>query len=213
MVRSLQPFILRVAYLYLSHRYFSPYPLTETEIDEHGSASAPGPPGPHTGSSISAGRIPGVSRSTLRSHGRTSDLLAGGLGRSHGAGEKSVLWVCDRCFKYMAEGHSWELHVVRKSGHGWCMLGRHTDAPMRRGSAPAGTHQDAKCINVARTLYGRLMGRKRRSVRSLVELLPVADQRIVSYLCLRRRLCIFRPKAHFNLKYPTRDHDAQCCSM
>lgn len=24
-----------------------------------------------------------------------------------------MLWVCDKCFKYMAEGLSWELHVVR----------------------------------------------------------------------------------------------------
>ena len=88
------------------NRYFSPYPLTETEIEEQVSTpSSHGPP--------STTRIPGVSRSTLRSHGRTSDLLAGGLGRSHGAGEKSMLWVCDKCFKYMSEGLSWELHVVR----------------------------------------------------------------------------------------------------
>lgn len=26
-----------------------------------------------------------------------------------------MLWVCDKCFKYMAEGASWELHVVRIS--------------------------------------------------------------------------------------------------
>ncbi|KAJ3489397.1 hypothetical protein NLI96_g2173 [Meripilus lineatus] len=86
--------------------YFSPYPLTETEIEEQVSTpSAHGPP--------SNARIPGVARSTLRSHGRTSDLLAGGLGRSHGAGEKSMLWVCDKCFKYMSEGLSWELHVKK----------------------------------------------------------------------------------------------------
>lgn len=24
-----------------------------------------------------------------------------------------MLWVCDKCFKYMSEGLSWELHVVR----------------------------------------------------------------------------------------------------
>ncbi|OBZ79378.1 putative MYST-like histone acetyltransferase 1 [Grifola frondosa] len=85
--------------------YFSPYPLTETEAEEVGT---PGPHAPH-----SAGKIPGVARSTFRSHGRTSDLLAGGLGRSHGVGEKSILWVCDRCFKYMADGLSWESHVKK----------------------------------------------------------------------------------------------------
>lgn len=93
-------------------RYFSPYPLTETEIDEHTASSMPGPSGAHTGS-LSTARIPGVARASFKSHGRTSDLLAGGLGRTHGAGEKSVLWVCDKCFKYMSEGLSWELHVVR----------------------------------------------------------------------------------------------------
>ncbi|KAK7688061.1 hypothetical protein QCA50_008431 [Cerrena zonata] len=89
--------------------YFSPYPLTETEIEEQVST----PSGSHPGTSTP--RIPGVARSSLRSHGRTSDILAGGLGRSHGAGEKSMLWVCDKCFKYMAEGASWELHVKRCS--------------------------------------------------------------------------------------------------
>ncbi|CAL1696908.1 unnamed protein product [Somion occarium] len=88
--------------------YFSPYPLTETEIEEQVST-----PGSHGGPSTP--RIPGVARSSLRSHGRTSDILAGGLGRSHGAGEKSMLWVCDKCFKYMAEGVSWELHVKKCS--------------------------------------------------------------------------------------------------
>ena len=28
-------------------------------------------------------------------------------------GEKAILWVCDRCFKYMREGSSYELHSVR----------------------------------------------------------------------------------------------------
>ncbi|KAI0344184.1 acyl-CoA N-acyltransferase [Trametopsis cervina] len=92
--------------------YFSPYPLIETEGEEQIPASSAhvGASGSHGVTSASA-RIPGVSKSTVRSHGRTSDLLAGGLGRSHGIGERAVLWVCDKCFKYMAEGLSWELHV------------------------------------------------------------------------------------------------------
>ncbi|KAI0321443.1 acyl-CoA N-acyltransferase [Amylostereum chailletii] len=76
--------------------YFSPYPLSEHESDEP----------PET-------RIAGVARATFRTHGRTLDLLAGGLGRDHANGEKSVLWVCDRCFKYMADGTSWEGHMRR----------------------------------------------------------------------------------------------------
>ncbi|TFK86527.1 acyl-CoA N-acyltransferase [Polyporus arcularius HHB13444] len=83
--------------------YFSPYPLTEAEAED---AGVPNAQAPHA-----AARIPGVARSSIRSHGRTSDLFAGGLGRSHGVGQNSTLWVCDRCFKYMAEGLTWELHV------------------------------------------------------------------------------------------------------
>ncbi|PIL30752.1 hypothetical protein GSI_06920 [Ganoderma sinense ZZ0214-1] len=93
--------------------YFSPYPLTESESEDTGTPSSHTP--------HAAGRIPGVSRSSIRSHGRTSDLFAGGLGRSHGIGQNSTLWVCDRCFKYMAEGLSWESHVkkcTRKSPPG-----------------------------------------------------------------------------------------------
>ncbi|KAH7922408.1 acyl-CoA N-acyltransferase [Leucogyrophana mollusca] len=85
--------------------YFSPYPVTETELEETGSGTPSS--APHLA------KIPGVSRATMRSHGRTSDLLAGGLTRSHLAGERSVLWVCDRCFKYMAEGATWELHTKK----------------------------------------------------------------------------------------------------
>ncbi|KAH9850554.1 acyl-CoA N-acyltransferase [Lenzites betulinus] len=83
--------------------YFSPYPLSEGDADDAGT------PGVHTPQSAS--KIAGVSRASLR--GRSSDLVAGGLGRSHGTGHHATLWVCDRCFKYMAEGLSWELHVKK----------------------------------------------------------------------------------------------------
>ncbi|KAG5649878.1 hypothetical protein H0H81_001670 [Sphagnurus paluster] len=81
--------------------YFSPYPLTETELDEP-------PPAP---SALAGSKIPGVSKATPRSHGRTSDLLAGGLGRNYAGGEKASLWVCQQCFKYMADGNSYDLHL------------------------------------------------------------------------------------------------------
>ncbi|KAF9466956.1 acyl-CoA N-acyltransferase [Collybia nuda] len=81
--------------------YFSPYPLTESEADEF--AVTPGTAAQST-------KIPGVHKVTPRSHGRTSDLLAGGLGRAH-AGERSMLWVCEMCFKYMADCNSYELHL------------------------------------------------------------------------------------------------------
>ena len=81
------------------HRYYSPYPLVETEPDD-----------PASSSSQSYHKIPGVPRATPRSHGRTSDLLAGGLGRHH-SGE-ATLWVCHFCFKYMVDGIPWESHKV-----------------------------------------------------------------------------------------------------
>jgi hypothetical protein len=84
-------------------RYFSPYPLTESEADEL--AVTPG------STASQPVKIPGVHKVTARSHGRTSDLLAGGLGRAH-AGERSMLWVCEMCFKYMADCNSYELHIV-----------------------------------------------------------------------------------------------------
>ncbi|KAI6159459.1 acyl-CoA N-acyltransferase [Pisolithus thermaeus] len=102
--------------------YFSPYPLTESELEEPPTAHRDHkPPSSPTSSSAMPSRPPkaigrppkisGVQRTTLRSHGRTSDLLAGGLTRSHLTGEQSVLWVCDRCFKYITEGPVWEIHV------------------------------------------------------------------------------------------------------
>ncbi|KAG6902009.1 hypothetical protein C0995_005657 [Termitomyces sp. Mi166 len=80
--------------------YFSPYPLTETELDDPNPSDA----GP---------KIPGVTKTTARSHGRTSDLLAGGLLRgATGPGtEKAQLWVCQQCFKYMSEWALYENHL------------------------------------------------------------------------------------------------------
>ena len=91
-------------------RYFSPYPLTESEIEE---------PASQPSTSTQTPRIPGVHKTTIRSHGRTSDLLAGGLRRTQGMGERSVLWICDRCFKYMADGPTWDVHAVRVSTLPW----------------------------------------------------------------------------------------------
>lgn len=88
-------------------RYFSPYPLVENEVDDGKDKEESGGP-----SSRAYTKIPGVHRATARSHGRTSDLLAGGLGRTHVVGERSMLWVCEMCFKYMTDGLSWELHKV-----------------------------------------------------------------------------------------------------
>ncbi|KAF8499008.1 acyl-CoA N-acyltransferase [Russula emetica] len=41
-------------------------------------------------------------------HGRTMDLFAGAVNRENAS---EILWVCDRCFKYMTDGTSWEVHM------------------------------------------------------------------------------------------------------
>ncbi|KAI5989178.1 hypothetical protein EDC04DRAFT_2817075, partial [Pisolithus marmoratus] len=74
--------------------YFLPYPLTESEAED--TATAYRPPLSRTSPTSSSDipsrlpkpvgrppKIPSVQRTTLRSHGRTSELLAGGLTRLH----------------------------------------------------------------------------------------------------------------------------------
>jgi hypothetical protein len=41
-------------------------------------------------------------------------MLAGGLNRDFGRenGQPSILWVCNKCFKYMNEGLPYEIHMV-----------------------------------------------------------------------------------------------------
>ncbi|KAM6497798.1 acyl-CoA N-acyltransferase [Amanita muscaria] len=106
--------------------YFSPYPLTEPELEDNAASTSSLSPSnspafastsntrgaaQKSAMNIAGARIPGVPRTTPRSHVRTSDLLAGGLGRQNmPPGERATLWVCDMCFKYMAEGLTWEMH-------------------------------------------------------------------------------------------------------
>ncbi|KAI6125560.1 hypothetical protein EDD16DRAFT_1557204, partial [Pisolithus croceorrhizus] len=137
-------------------QYFSPYPLTESEVEEPAAAHRDHKPPSSCASPTSSSGMPtqpppkpigrppkisGVQRTTLRSRRHTSDLDAGGLMRSHLTGEQSVLWVCDRCFKYKTEGPVWEIHVV--SGI--------SDS----GNAIGDILLAAKCINVGYIQYGK----------------------------------------------------------
>ncbi|KAF8588449.1 acyl-CoA N-acyltransferase [Ramaria rubella] len=92
--------------------YFSPYPVSESEQDE-GSAPTSSDPFKAARAADRQRQMGGLPRSTLRAHGRTADLVAGGLGRNSNAVPSgyTTLWVCDRCFKYMREGVQWELHT------------------------------------------------------------------------------------------------------
>ncbi|KAG9223353.1 hypothetical protein CCMSSC00406_0008957 [Pleurotus cornucopiae] len=75
--------------------YFSPYPLTEVETDDIPVLNV-GTMSPST----SASKIHGIARTSARSHGRTSDLLAGGLQRSHMSSEKAILIYVNRTAGY-----------------------------------------------------------------------------------------------------------------
>ena len=101
---------LRLSRSTFGFRYFSPFPVTESESNDTASSTVARGPSTPAGPSQ---KVPGVARTSIRAHGRTSDLLAGGLNRSHAKLEQSVLWVCDRCFKYMTDGTLWEFHTVR----------------------------------------------------------------------------------------------------
>ncbi|KAF8525214.1 acyl-CoA N-acyltransferase [Hysterangium stoloniferum] len=91
-------------------RYFSPYPVSETEQEDgHPMSSDPF----KAARAADRQRVVGVHRTTVRAHGRTADLVAGGMIRDRDTepSGQSTLWVCDRCFKYMREGMQWEVHT------------------------------------------------------------------------------------------------------
>ncbi|KZP26050.1 hypothetical protein FIBSPDRAFT_820112 [Athelia psychrophila] len=83
--------------------YHSPYPLSDVDVDDD-SATTTTP----------AIRVAGVGRG----HGnarpqasRNNDIYVGSLGRTQVITERPLLWVCDRCFKYMADGPTWDIHA------------------------------------------------------------------------------------------------------
>lgn len=112
--------------------YYSPYPIAEDgEAVPLSASSQPPASGKRSKEKERGGSTEGGLDSpapvgptpVMRTHGRTADLLASSsLGRTAGFGDQAKLWVCDRCFKYMREGISWELHMVGSSGlvvRGW----------------------------------------------------------------------------------------------
>jgi hypothetical protein len=92
------------------------------------------------------------------------DLFAGAVNRENAS---DILWVCDRCFKYMTDGTSWEVHMVRfGSPLSRVMEGMHVHlADGHRGSVRASTHQVGKYINGVHTRYGRWTARRKRCAR------------------------------------------------
>lgn len=92
--------------------YFSPYPLTSVEAEPQ----LPDSLASHSRDALAGSRRRAAGINSVpvvgapRSRPRTVDLVTNGLGRSHGAVD-STLWVCDRCLKYMVDGHTWEHHT------------------------------------------------------------------------------------------------------
>ncbi|KAG6864383.1 hypothetical protein C0991_010014, partial [Blastosporella zonata] len=82
--------------------YFSPYPLTD-DLEETA---------PDTGG---ASKIAAQHSHKTTGRTRAEDVLAGGLGRgaNANAGTENLkqLWVCQQCFKYMAEWSTYDVHA------------------------------------------------------------------------------------------------------
>ena len=90
------------------------------------------------------------------------DLFAGAVNRENAS---EILWVCDRCFKYMTDGTSWEVHMVRFGSRSRVVEGMHVDLTGHRGSVHASTHQVGRYINEVHTRFGRWMARRKRCAR------------------------------------------------
>ncbi|EJD04242.1 acyl-CoA N-acyltransferase [Fomitiporia mediterranea MF3/22] len=83
--------------------YHSPYPISAME-DESVSVSIG--PSKQGGTSSSNGRSQLAKRSNTRGRPQTPNPQ-----NSHATADESVLWVCERCFKYMQDGSMLELHM------------------------------------------------------------------------------------------------------
>jgi hypothetical protein len=95
-------------------RYYSPYPLTELEEMEERALNAQAAAAPPPLTPAGSFKVPLHRHS--RAHGRTVDLFAGGLQRHRASGPQPTLWVCERCFSYMSDSLSWEMHQVNLFG-------------------------------------------------------------------------------------------------
>ena len=127
------------------------------------------------------------------------DLFAGAVNRENAS---DVLWVCDRCFKYMTDGTSWEVHMVRfGSPLSRAMQGVHVDlAGGHRGSVRASTHQAGRYINGVHTRFGRWMARRKRCVR-LITLVAIyfsyEESSYIARICHSLENCLSTSK-HFS---------------
>ncbi|KAG8853540.1 hypothetical protein FRB96_008142 [Tulasnella sp. 330] len=158
--------------------YFSPYPTMDDDLPVGNSnpnvptaLEAPpnrrnqasqirtGTESPGRGSPAVFQPVPGgPGAPTLRAHGRTAALMAssGVGGTTVAPGEPTKLWVCDRCFKYMRDGVSWELHnkkcqINHPPGRKVYQRGAHTIWEVDASTSPA---DKLYCQNLA--LFGKL---------------------------------------------------------
>ncbi len=96
------------------------------------------------------------------------DLFAGSVNRENAS---DVLWVCDRCFKYMTDGTSWEVHMVCSGSP----LSQATEEAMltcmawavgHRGNVRASIHLAGRCISGVRTRFGKWTARRKKCART-----------------------------------------------
>lgn len=85
-----------LCYFSCCRRYHSPYPIARDGSDLTPSTFAPNI----------------VDDKMGRVHTRGIEAKPGDKTPQSASKEEGILWVCDRCFKYMADGKSWELHTV-----------------------------------------------------------------------------------------------------
>jgi hypothetical protein len=116
------------------------------------------------------------------------DLFAGAVNRENAS---DILWVCDRCFKYMTDGTSWEVHMVRfGSPLSRVMEGIRVNlADGHRGGVRASTRQVGRYINGVRTRFGRWTARRKRCARLVAS--------VVSFLFLHQESSYIARICHY----------------
>lgn len=146
-------------------RYYSPYPLAD---DDDTSASVISNRGSSRGTGKGNGRgAQGSKRGGTRGRGR--------LEGSASPGDDSILWVCDRCFKYMRDGAMLELHLVitsfeRSTPLIWLMVKQ-----FRINRVIPFTRLVKKFMREVVISFGRLTGRKKRYSMALSSQPSISD--------------------------------------
>lgn len=79
---------------------------------------------------------------------------------SHTLSEEQMgtIWVCDRCFKYMARGGSWELHTVNIS----IIISASRNVMLCSIAVASNLHRAKSSANAVKTVFGKSTGLQQR---------------------------------------------------